>query len=75
MRGERELRPLASRERHGAVPFKERCAEALFHQPNAFAGRCQRHTRPRGTMRDTCSLDHKQKQTQIDQIEAQGKFS
>ena len=57
-----------------AVPFKERCAEALFHQPNAFAGRCQRHPRPRGTMRDTCSLDHKQKQTQIDQIEAHGSF-
>jgi hypothetical protein len=57
-----------------AMPFEERCAEALFHQPNSFAGRCQRHTRPRGTMRDVCGLDHEQEQTQIDQIKAHGSF-
>jgi hypothetical protein len=41
-----------------AMPVEERRAEALFHQPNSFAGRCQRHTRPGGTMRDTCRLHH-----------------
>jgi hypothetical protein len=57
-----------------AMPFEKRRAEALFHQPNSFAGRCQRHTRPRGAMRDICGLDHKQEQTQIDQIKAHGSF-
>jgi hypothetical protein len=55
-----------------AMPFEERCAEALFHQPNSFAGRCQRHAR--GTSRDTCRLDHEQEQAQIDQIEAHRRF-
>jgi hypothetical protein len=61
------------RERHGdgvrgAVP------QAFFHQSNAFAGRCQRHARPRRTMRDICRLDHEQEQPQIDQIKAHGSF-
>jgi hypothetical protein len=51
-----------------AMPFEERWAEALSHQPNSLAGRCQRRTRPRGTMRDTRRLDHKQEQAQIEQI-------
>jgi hypothetical protein len=57
-----------------AMPIQERCAETLFHQPNPLAGRSRRHTRPGGTMRDACTLDHKQEETQIDKIEAQGGF-
>ena len=57
-----------------AMPFEERCAEALFHQPNSLAGRRQRHTRPRGTTRDICCLDHEQEQAQIDQIKPHGSF-
>src|SRR5580700_10636403 len=56
------------------VPFEEGCAEALFHQPNALAGRCERHTGPRSTMRDARRLSHEQEQTQIDQIKAHGGF-
>ena len=56
------------------MPFEKRCAEALFHEPNSFARRRQRHTRPRRTMRDICRLDHKQEQPQIDQIKAHGSF-
>jgi len=57
-----------------AMPFEERRTEALFHQPNSFAGRCQRNTRARGTTGDICGLDHEQEQTQIDQIKAHGSF-
>jgi hypothetical protein len=56
------------------MPFEGRCAEALFHQLNAFAGRCQRHTRLRSTMRDTRRLGHEREQPQIDQIKAHGRF-
>ena len=41
-----------SRTNAPAMAFEERCSEALFHQPNSFAGRCQRHTGPHGAMRD-----------------------
>jgi hypothetical protein len=56
------------------MPFEQRSAEALFHLANSFAGRRQCHASPFGAMRDACCLDHKQKQAQIDQIEAHGRF-
>jgi hypothetical protein len=61
------------REHHGDA-VRGAVRRAPFHQANSFAGRCQRHTRPRGTMRDICRLDHEQEQTQIDQIKAHGIF-
>ena len=57
-----------------AMAFEKWCPQTFFHQSNAFAGRCQCHTRPRRTMRDICRLDHKQEQTQIHQIKAHGSF-
>jgi hypothetical protein len=57
-----------------AMAFEKWCPQTFFHQSNAFAGRCQCHTRPRRTMGDICRLDHKQEQPQIDQIKAHGSF-
>ena len=57
-----------------AMAFEKWCSQTFFHQSNAFAGRCQCHTRPRRTMRDICRLHHEQEQTQIHQIKAHGSF-
>jgi hypothetical protein len=56
------------------MPFEERGSEIYFHQPNAFARRCQRHTRPRRTMGNARCLGDKQEQPQINQIKAHGSF-
>jgi hypothetical protein len=57
-----------------AVPVQQRGPEALFHQPNSLAGRSQRQTGPCSTMRDACRFDHKQEETQINEIEAHRGF-
>jgi hypothetical protein len=57
-----------------AMSLEERRAKAFFHQSNSLAGRCQRHTSPRGTMRDACRLDHQQEDAKIDQIKTHRRF-
>jgi hypothetical protein len=57
-----------------AMPFEQRRAEALFHQPDSFACRCQSHPSPRGSVCDISGLDHVPEEAQIDQIKAHRRF-